>query len=530
MVPVVEPSGWASYRISKPPASSSGAGGAEGSSSSRTVLVEVSRSANAPAVSVTAPTAGQVLSGDEVTFSWSGSDADGDDLSYTVEYSADGGGSYETIAVGYESTSLTVDRASLAGSATAKVKVTAADGTRTASAESPTFTVVQNRPEVFIHSPDSNLISGSGALVLDATAYDTEDGLLASSAVQWSSDSGGNLGTGGYVVIYPEDLEPGPHRLTATATDSTGATGSAEVFWFNPIPLVWSPPGAPAGVIATGGIRSITVSWTALTASLASDYHQYRYRPAAGEWTDWAGLPGVREHTITGLSSNTAYEIELRTVTTTDISEPVRVTATTAATPPAAPAGLTAAGGDGRISLSWDHPADSSITSYQFREKPTFDDDWWCWTSIWNGNAETTSYRVPDLSSGTDYRIQIRARNAIGAGPATEVSATTAAAAPAGTAPAAPAGLTATAGDRSISLSWDNPHNPTIIEYQFRERSDHSADWHCWRHIYNSTPTTTSHTIPGITNDIRYRVQIRAINPTGPGPTSQTTATPTAGP
>ena len=481
-------------------------------------------------MSVTAPTAGQVLSGDEVTFSWTGSDADGDDLSYTVEYSSDGGTSYETIAVGYESTSLTVDRASLAGSATSKVKVTAADGTRTASAESPVFTVSQNRPEVFIHSPDSNLISGSGALVLNATAYDTEDGLLDSSAVQWSSDSGGNLGTGGFVVAYPEDLEPGPHRLTATATDSSGATGSAEVFWFNPIPLVWSPPGAPAGVIATGGIRSITVSWTALTTSLASDYHQYRYRPAAGTWTDWAGLPGVREHTITGLSSNTAYEIELRTVTTTDISEPVRVTATTAATPPAAPAGLTAAGGDGRISLSWDHPADSSITSYQFREKPTFDDDWWCWTSIWNGDAETTSYRVPDLSGGTDYRIQIRARNAIGAGPAAEVSATTAAAAPAGTAPAAPAGLTATAGDRSISLSWDNPRDPTIIEYQFRERSDHSADWHCWRHIYNSTANTTSHTIPGITNDIRYRVQIRAINPTGPGPTSQTTATPTAGP
>ena len=528
MVPVADPPDWASYRVSKPPGS--GAGGAEGSSSSRTVLVEVSRSANAPVVSVTAPTAGQVISGDEVTFSWSGSDADGDDLSYTVEYSSDGGASYETIAISQKSTTLTVDRSRLAGSATAKVKVTAADGTRTASAESAVFTVSQNRPEVFIHSPAADLISGSGALVLDATAYDTEDGLLDSSAVQWSSDSGGNLGTGGFVVVYPEELEPGPHRLTATATDSTGATGAAEVFWFNPIPLVWSPPGAPAGVIATGGIRSITVSWTALAASLASDYYQYRYRPVSGAWTEWAGLPGVREHTITGLSSNTAYEVELRTVTTTDISDPVRVTATTAATPPAAPAGLTAAGGDGRISLSWDHPADRSITAYQFREKPTFDDDWWCWTSIWNGDAETTSYRVPDLSGGTDYRIQIRARNALGAGPATEVSATTAPAAPPGTAPAAPAGLTAVAGDRSISLSWDNPRDPTIIEYQFRERSDHSADWHCWRHIYNSTANTVATTIPGITNDIRYRVQIRAVNPTGAGPTSETTATPTAGP
>ena len=527
-VPVAEPSGWASYRISKPPAS--GAGGAEGSSSSRTVLVEVSRSANAPAVSVTAPIAGQVLSGDEVTFSWTGSDVDGDDLSYTVQYSSDGGASYETIAVGYESSSLTLDRASLAGSATAKVKVTAADGTRTASAESAVFTVSQNRPEVFIHSPAANLISGSGALVLDATAYDTEDGLLNPSAVQWSSDSVGNLGTGGYVVIYPEELEPGPHRLTATATDSTGATGTAEVFWFNPIPLVWSPPSAPAGVIATGGIRSITVSWTALAASLTSDYYQYRYRPVSGEWTEWAGLPGVREHTITGLSSNTAYEIELRTVTITDISDPVRVTATTAATLPAAPAGLTAAGGDGWVDLGWDHPADSSVTGYQFREKPTFDDDWWCWNSIWNGGAETTSHRVQTLSGGTDYRIQVRARNALGAGPAAEASAATAAAASAGTAPAAPGGLTGTGGDRSISLSWDNPGDPTIIEYQFREKTDNETGWRCWRRINKSTAATTSHTMAGITNDIRYRIQIRAVNPTGAGPTSETTATPSPGP
>ena len=529
-VPVAEPSGWSSYRVLEPPVSGSGAGGAEGSSSSRTVLVEVTRSANAPAVSVTAPIAGQVLSGDEVTFSWSGSDADGDSLSYTVEYSGDGGMSYETIAVGYESTSLTVDRASLAGSATAKVKVTAADGTRTASAESAVFAVSQNRPEVFIHSPEANLISGSGALVLDATAYDTEDGLLDSSSVQWSSDSGGNLGTGGFVVVYPEDLEPGPYRLTATATDSSGATGSAEVFWFNPIPLVWSPPGTPAGVVATGGIRSITVSWTALAASLTSDYYQYRYRPVSGTWTEWAGLPGVREHTITGLSANTTYEIELRTVTINDISDPVRVTATTAASAPAAPAGLTAAGGSGWIDLSWDHPGDSSITGYQFREKPAFDDDWWCWSSIWAASAETTSHRVSTLSGGTDYQIQVRARNAVGAGPAAQASAATAAAASAGTAPAAPGGLTGTGGDQSISLSWDNPGDPSIIHYQFREKTDSETGWRCWRHINKSTAATTSHTLPGITNDIRYRVQIRAINPAGAGPTSETTATPTAGP
>ena len=110
LVPVAEPSGWASYRVSKPEATGSGSGGAEGSGSARAVLAEVTRSANAPTVSVIAPVAGQVFSGDEVTFSWTGSDPDGDALSYNVAYSSDGGASYRAITGNYEATSLTMDR------------------------------------------------------------------------------------------------------------------------------------------------------------------------------------------------------------------------------------------------------------------------------------------------------------------------------------------------------------------------------------------------------------------------------------
>ena len=241
-VPVTEPSGWASYRISKPAASASGAAGAEGSSPARTVLAEVTRSANPPTVSVTAPTAGQVFSGDSVTISWTGSDANGDTLEYRVAYSTDDGASYTSMG-STKSTSMIVDRIWVAGSATAKFKVTALDGTRTASAESPTFTVAQNRPEVFIESPWPDEILETGALILDAAAHDTEDGMLDPSAIQWSSDIDGNLGTGGYVMLYPNlDLEPGVHRLTATATDSSGMTGTAEVAWTYLVPPPTTPP------------------------------------------------------------------------------------------------------------------------------------------------------------------------------------------------------------------------------------------------------------------------------------------------
>ncbi len=56
----------------------------------------------------------------------------------------------------------------------------------------------------------------------------------------------------------------------------------------------------------------------------------------------------------------------------------------------------------------------------------------------------------------------------------------------------------------------------------------YTTDWRCWHHIYNSTPATTSHTMPVITNNLRNQVQIRALNPTGTSQPSQTAATPTA--
>ena len=203
-----------------------------------------------------------------------------------------------------------------------------------------------------------------------------------------------------------------------------------------------------------------------------------------------------------------------------------------AVTVPAAPSGLTATAGADLVTLSWNDPGDSSITSYQVRERPAFDGVWWCWSGFEvSPSGGKVTRRVRKLPSGVAYEFQVRAKNAAGFGPASEVSATTSAAAsPPASAPAAPSGLSGAAGNQSIALSWTNPSDSSIIRYQFRERSDNEANWRCWRHIYNSTSTTVTHTMPGISNGLRYRVQIRALNAAGAGATAETSATPTAGP
>ena len=101
-------------------------------------------------------------------------------------------------------------------------------------------------PTVQIVTPTANTLTAFGSpLTLTATATDPESGNVSSS-VQWSSDRDGLLGTGGTIVVHT--LSTGAHRITARATDDTGAAATATVsIYVRPGSLV-VPPVADATV------------------------------------------------------------------------------------------------------------------------------------------------------------------------------------------------------------------------------------------------------------------------------------------
>ena len=214
VVPVVDAPEYASYRITS---------GSE-------TIAQQARTASAPAVEVTSPTSGSVFSSDDVTFRWSGSDSDGDPLTYTVQYSPDGGATFETLSLSQASSSLTVARDRLTGSTQAKIRVIASDGTRSTTADSGVFTVAESPPRVNIRHPHGGAVFGGyNRIALDAAAHDSEDGELDASSITWSSSIDGQLATSGYAWVSTDDLTAGTHMLTATATDSSSMTGSAAV-------------------------------------------------------------------------------------------------------------------------------------------------------------------------------------------------------------------------------------------------------------------------------------------------------------
>jgi hypothetical protein len=83
-----------------------------------------------------------------------------------------------------------------------------------------------NPPSVAITGPaDQTVIDDGQAVSFNATASDPEDGVLSGSAIQWSSDRDGALGSGSTLTL--SGLSTGTHCITAIAADAHGASASA---------------------------------------------------------------------------------------------------------------------------------------------------------------------------------------------------------------------------------------------------------------------------------------------------------------
>ena len=88
--------------------------------------------------------------------------------------------------------------------------------------------------------------------------------------------------------------------------------------------------------------------------------------------------------------------------------------------------------------------------------------------------------------------------------------------------PAAPSGLTATAGDGSLTLTWDDPSDASTTHYEYNVNHNATgtgnfSGWSAWTPIPGSDASTTSHTFSGLSNGKEYRYHLRAVNAAGAG-------------
>jgi len=82
------------------------------------------------------------------------------------------------------------------------------------------FSIVDHICFYCLYLPFESIWKAYIIIILKSYAFDAEDGVLQDSALSWTSDLEGPLGTGR--VLSVTDLRPGTHNITLTATDGHG--------------------------------------------------------------------------------------------------------------------------------------------------------------------------------------------------------------------------------------------------------------------------------------------------------------------
>ncbi len=80
-----------------------------------------------------------------------------------------------------------------------------------------------------------------------------------------------------------------------------------------------------------------------------------------------------------------------------------------------------------------------------------------------------------------------------------------------GSAPDQPTGLSAAAGNGQAVLSWTDPGNSAITDWQYQQKEG-TGSYGAWTDMTGSSATTTSYTVAGLTNGNTYAFKIRAKN------------------
>lgn len=191
-----------------------------------TVVSTITRSANAPKVTVLEPGTARVGAGGRVTVRWRATDADGDPLTASVEYSTDAGRSYRAIGM-TEGSFMRLPGRLFARTRTGRLRVVVNDGFDETAGVSRRFAAEGAGPTVRIAYPARRLrVANDAALTLAGQAYDDAGALLSGKRMRWFA-GGTFLGTGATLGVH--GLPAGARSIRLVATDRFGRRATATV-------------------------------------------------------------------------------------------------------------------------------------------------------------------------------------------------------------------------------------------------------------------------------------------------------------
>ncbi len=269
-------------------------------------------------------------------------------------------------------------------------------------------------------------------------------------------------------------------------------------------------PDAPTGLSASAGNGSATISFTPGNSNGAS-ITNYAYSTDGTNYTALNPADPTSPINISGLNNGTTYSIRLKAINSLGYgpaSAAVSVTPSLPVSAPDAPTGLSASSGDGQVTISFTagNNNGAAITNYAYSTDGTN------YTTL-NPADATSPITITGLTNGTTYSIRLKAINSAGQSPAS--SAVSVAPTASVSAPDAPTGLSATPGDREVTISFTagNGNGATITNYAY------SLDGSSFSNL-NPADAMSPITITGLTNGTTYSIRLKAINSAGQSPAS----------
>ncbi len=363
------------------------------------------------------------------------------------------------------------------------------------------------------------------------------------------------------------------------------------------VEFVWGAPGMPGAfdfvtegadtrqgprLFVIPGTSQVTLklqrwksgSWQTVTTSgtNSTTVWEYSYRVDDGEWGEWTVVSQSEEfaggsddgHVVDGLENGRRYQFRIRGVNDADGTNPLygqilesRGSAAVVLSkfiPPAipgvappAPLGLSAAGGNGRVMLSWTSGGTGGppITKWQYCSVPAAggensndcNNDGSGWTDVVGSHAGTTRATIRPLINGTEYTYRVRAVNVFGGGAPAEALPVTP-----GRVPGAPVRALVEAGNSQVTIRVTKPaqnYGNRVVTYEVRKKrsGDVYDEWETLgTTVADDAPDDTRPSaesgavVRNLVNGRSYTFQVRAKNGYGPGEHVETSAVVPVGP
>jgi fibronectin type 3 domain-containing protein len=312
---------------------------------------------------------------------------------------------------------------------------------------------------MFHHDP---ALSGASSVLPDLGTVTptglTAQGGTAQVSLSWTAPAGQGTPPTGYNLYEgtrPEQMTATPVNgatpLTGTSFTVTGLTAGTK-YYFEVTAVnsagegapsnqasatTTGPPGAPAGLVATGGNGQVSLSWAPPPSSGGSPvtgYNVYMSTASGSRGTELTTVTAT-SYTATGLSNGTKYYFRVTALNalgegpaSAQVSVIPALTTAPPPTPPpisppGAPSALMAGVASAQVSLSWTAPSTTGgppVKAYNV------------YMSTAPGAAgakiasvTATNYSTTGLTNGTTYYFEVTAVNAAGEGPVSaQVSAT----------------------------------------------------------------------------------------------------------